>query len=94
MKPVTGLIVLLLGLSSLMAFTVHAQERLQLEGTSISGNLELPSTDADVPWAATRTMKQKTGSVIMFKGYVLGKKYTPINANIFERQLERLEMEH
>ena len=94
MKSVTGLFVIALGLGSLSTSIVHAQERLELDGTSISGNLELPSADTGVAWAATRTMKQKTGSVIMFKGHVLSKKYMPIDVNVFERQLQRLVTEH
>jgi hypothetical protein len=73
---------------------VLAQERIELKGTSISGNLELPNAETDVPWAATRSMKQKSGSIIMFSGHVLGKKYTPINQSIFKRQIEQFESDN
>lgn len=87
----SSLPLLITALFMALAWPVLAKERIELEGTSISGSLELPKSDAEVPWAATHSSKQKTGSNIMFKGYVLGEKYTPINRNVFERKIRQYE---
>ena len=87
------ILVMLFLVSLISAWTVSAQERIELKGTSISGNLQLPSSDTNVPWAATRSSMQKSGSVIMFTGHVLGKRYTPVHRHVFERLIRQYESE-
>lgn len=63
--------------------SVNAQQRLELDGTSIIGNKELPKVLTIVPWKTTEKVDLPSPQIVS----ILDQALTPIERNTFRRQL-------
>lgn len=62
---------------------VRAQERLQMEGTEITGNKELPRVLYIVPWKSVERFEISSPPVTS----IMDQKLTPIERAAFRRQI-------
>jgi len=62
---------------------VNAQERLQMEGTEITGNKELPRVLYIVPWKAVERFELTSPPIIS----IMNQKLTPIDRASFKRTI-------
>lgn len=69
--------------SSIFVTGAKAQQRLDLEGTSIIGNKELPKVLYIVPWKATEKVNFASPPIVSIMDQAL----TPIDRNTFRRQV-------
>ena len=84
MKTVAGLGALISFLLTLSILNpALAQDRLDMEGTSITGNKELPSMLYIVPWKETESVKVASPPV----SSLMDKPLTLIERNAFRRQI-------
>jgi hypothetical protein len=72
---------------SLMSFAVCAEDRVDLEGTSIIGNRELPKVLYIAPWH-----KPIMGDLVRPSGTLLDETLAPLDREVFARQVEYYEM--
>jgi hypothetical protein len=64
-------------------FTVQAQEKLLMEGTSIIGNKELPNVLYIVPWKSVERFDIETPATTS----IMDQKLTPIDRASFRRKI-------
>ena len=64
--------------------TAIAQERLELEGTEIIGNKELPKVLYIVPWKSVERFEIKTPPIES----IMEQRLTPISRAAFKRQIQ------
>jgi hypothetical protein len=88
-KTILPLYVLLLGLVS-AASCVHAADRLDLEGTTITGNRELPKALHIVPWKSAEAGELAARPMNSLVDEILA----PIDRDVFLRELEYYEAVH
>jgi len=62
---------------------VNAQEKLQMEGTEITGNKELPRVLYIVPWKSIERFELKSPPIIS----IMDQKLTPIDRASFKRTI-------
>jgi hypothetical protein len=62
---------------------VNAQEKLQMEGTEITGNKELPRVLYIVPWKSTERFDIKSPPIIS----IMDQKLNPIDRASFKRKI-------
>lgn len=77
-----------LALLMMMVSPSHAEDRIDLEGTSIIGNSELPKVLYIVPWKTAR------GGTLVGKpvNSLLDEALAPVQRDVFRRQVEYFEM--
>ena len=68
---------------AIVASHAIAQERLELDGTSIIGNKELPKVLYIVPWKRTERVDFSSPPIVSIMDQAL----TPIERNTFRRQV-------
>lgn len=83
------LIAVLLGLLLPVAW-VHAADRLDLEGTTITGSQELPKALHIVPWKSAQADVLATRPMNSLVDEILA----PIDRDVFLRELEYFEAVH
>ncbi len=83
------LIAVLLGLF-LPLIWVHAADRLDLEGATITGNQELPKALHIVPWKSAQAGELATRPMNSLVDEILA----PIDRDVFLRELEYFEAVH
>lgn len=71
-------------LLTIVLSSVHAQERLEMKGTSIIGNKELPKVLYIVPWKSAENISLSTPP---FRS-VLDEALKPVERPTFERQVK------
>ena len=71
-------------ISSIVLTSANAQQRLELDGTSIIGNKELPKILYIVPWKATEKVDFPSPPIVSIMDQAL----TPIERNTFRRQVQ------
>ncbi len=67
----------------IFAISSTAQERLQMEGTEITGNKELPRVLYIVPWKSVERFEISSPPIIS----IMDQKLTPIERAAFKRQI-------
>lgn len=68
----------------LFATSGFAQERIEMEGTSITGNRESPKVLYIVPWQAPETVRIKTPPIYS----IIDESLQPVERKSFKRQIE------
>jgi hypothetical protein len=63
--------------------SVNAQERLQMQGTEITGNKELPNVLYIVPWKSTERFDISSSPIVS----IMEQKLTPIDRASFKRTI-------
>lgn len=76
-----GILAFLLGLSCSAAL---AEQRLQMDGTAIIGNKELPKVLYIVPWKASETITLSTPAI----SSVLDEDFKPVDRSSFKRRVK------
>lgn len=70
-------------ISSIVLTSANAQQRLELDGTSIIGNKELPKVLYIVPWKATEKVDFPSPPIVS----IMDEALTPIERSTFRRQV-------
>lgn len=70
-------------IASIVLTNANAQQRLELDGTSIIGNKELPKVLYLVPWKATEKVEFPSPPIVSIMDQAL----TPIERSTFRRQV-------
>ncbi len=83
MKTIKHLKILSMLLPIFIATSVVAQQRLEMEGTSIIGNQELPKVLYIVPWKSTETVNFPSPPIESIMDQAL----KPLERNAFRRQV-------
>jgi hypothetical protein len=83
MKTIKFLKIMSMLLPIFIATSVVAQQRLEMEGTSIIGNKELPKVLYIVPWKSTETVDFPSPPIESIMDQTL----KPLERNAFRRQI-------
>ncbi len=83
MKTIKHLKIMSMLLPIFYAHNAMAQQRLEMEGTSIIGNKELPNVLYIVPWKSTETVDFPSPPVASIMDQAL----KPLERNAFRRQI-------
>lgn len=83
MKTIKHLKIMSMLLPILFASSAMAQQRLEMEGTSIIGNKELPKVLYIVPWKSTETVNFPSPPIESIMDQAL----KPLERNAFRRQI-------
>jgi len=83
MKTIKHLKIMSMLLSIFFATSAIAQQRLEMEGTSIIGNKELPKVLYIVPWKSTETVNFPSPPIESIMDQTL----KPLERNAFRRQI-------
>jgi len=83
MKTIKHLKIMSTILPIFIATSVVAQQRLEMEGTSIIGNKELPKVLYIVPWKSTETVNFPSPPIESIMDQAL----KPLDRNAFRRQI-------
>jgi hypothetical protein len=82
-KIVTLIILSLTIIGSIALTSAYAQQRLELDGTSIIGNKELPNVLTIVPWKSIEKVDLPSPPIVSIMDQAL----TPIERDTFQRQV-------
>jgi hypothetical protein len=83
MKTIKKLKFISMCLPILLSTGAIAQQRLEMEGTSIIGNKELPNVLYIVPWKSTETVSFPSPPIES----IMDQKFKPLDRNAFRRQI-------
>jgi len=83
MKTVKKLKIILIFLPIFVGTGAMAQQRLEMEGTSIIGNKELPNVLYIVPWKSTETVNFPSPPI----DSIMDQTLKPLDRNAFRRQI-------
>jgi len=83
MKTIKYLKIISMLLPIFFTASVMAQQRLEMEGTAIIGNKELPKILYIVPWKSTETVNFPSPPIVSIMDQAL----KPLDRNAFRRQI-------